>query len=169
VRIAIDAGGLDVVLREPCDGFIDGGEEGVDAEEDRGFLVEGDELGFPEIAEFGVAELVDPIGDGLADGAGLVGEGFLAGDDFRGREAVVLVPFGQLVAHENPLGGDERVGFLGIDKVGEDAAPAGCFEESFCDEGAVALAPFRVFIEGGGELVVGDSVVDQDGFGEFEG
>lgn len=107
VRIAIDGGGLDVVLREPCDGFLDGAEEAVDAEEDGRFLVEGGKLGLPEIAEFGVAQLVKPIGDGLADGARLIREGLLAGDDFLGREAVVFVPLRELEALEYPLGGDE--------------------------------------------------------------
>lgn len=74
VGVICQGGGRDVVFRKPCLRFFDGGEEGVDSEEDGGFLIEGGELGFPEIAEFGVAEVVEPIGDGLADGAGLVGE-----------------------------------------------------------------------------------------------
>lgn len=123
-----EGGGFDVVICEPCLGFFAGGDEGVDAEEYRGFLVEGGELRFPEIAEFGVAELVDPIGDGLADGAGLVGEEGLAGEDFVGGSAVVGVPLGKFVAHEDPLGGEEGIGFFGIDEEAEGAAPAGGFE-----------------------------------------
>lgn len=79
------------------------------------------------------------------------------------------MPLGEGVAHEQPLGGDERVGFLGIDEVGEGAAPAGCFEECFGDEGAIAFSPFWIFLEGGGEFVIENAVIDEDGFREGEG
>ncbi len=123
-----ESGGLDVILCEPCLSFFTGGDQRVDAEEDRGFLIEGDELRFPEIAEFGVTELVDPIGDGLAHGAWLISEKGLVGENFIGGAAVVVVPFRKFVAHEEPLGGEEGVGFLGIDEEGKSAAPAGGFE-----------------------------------------
>lgn len=95
-----EGGGFDVVLSEPCLGFFAGGDQGVDAEENRRLLIQGGELGFPEIAEFGVAELVDPIGDGLSDGARLIGEEGLVGENFVGGSAVVSVPLGKFVAHE---------------------------------------------------------------------
>lgn len=79
MRVIREGGGLDVVFGEPGLGFFDCGEEGVYAEEDGGFFIEGGELGFPEVAEFFVSEGVEPVGDGLADGAGLIGEGGLAG------------------------------------------------------------------------------------------
>ncbi len=121
------------------------------------------------LAEFGFAELVKPIGDGLSDGAGLFGDERLSGKDFICREAVVLVPLGEFVAHKEPLSGDEGVGFLGIDEKGEGAAPAGRFEEGFGDERAVSFAPLRIFLEGGSEFVVEDAMIDQNGFGELEG
>lgn len=67
------------------------------------------------------------------------------------------------------MGAEEGVGVFGIDKVGEGAAPAGDLEEGFGDEGAVAFAPFLIVLEGGGELVVEDAVVEDDGFCEIEG
>ena len=79
MRVAGQRSGLNAVLGKPDDGIRNGGEEGVDAEENRWLFVEGGELGFPEIAEFGVAELVEPIGDRLADGAWLLGEFLAAG------------------------------------------------------------------------------------------
>lgn len=94
-----EGGGFDVVFREPCLGFLAGGDEGVDAEEDRWLLIEGGELRFPEIAEFGVADLVDPIGDGLANGARLIVEERLVGENFIGWAAVVLVPIRKFVTH----------------------------------------------------------------------
>ena len=123
-----EGGGFDVVFREPCLGFFAGGDQGVDAEEDRWLLIEGDELRFPEIADFGLADLVEPIGDGLADGAGLVGEERLAGENLIGGAAVVAVPLGKFVTHQEPLGGEEGVGFLGIDEKRKCAAPAGGFK-----------------------------------------
>lgn len=161
--------GLDVILSEPSLGFFASGDQGVDAKEYRGFLIEGGELGFPEIAEFGVAELVDPIGDGLADSAGLIGEQRLVGENFIGGSAVVRVPLGKLVAHEQPLGGEEGVGFLGIDEEGEGAAPAGGFEQRLGDEGTIAFAPFWVLFKSGGKLVIEDAVIDQDRFRNVEG
>lgn len=85
-------GGLDVVFRKPCLGFFTGGDQGVYAKEYRGFLIEGFELGFPEIAEFSEADLVEPIGNGLADGARLVCEEGLVGENFIGGSAVVGMP-----------------------------------------------------------------------------
>lgn len=163
-----ESGGLDVIFCEPCLGFFASSDEGVDAEENRGFLIQGGELGFPEIAEFGVAELVDPIGDGLADGARLIGEEGLVGENFVGGSAVVSVPLGKFVAHEQPLGGEEGVGFLGIDEEGKGAAPAGGFEQRLGDEGAIAFAPFWVLFKSGGEFVVEDLMIDQDRFGDVE-
>lgn len=164
-----EGGGFDVVFREPCLGFFASGDQGVDAEEDRGFLIEGGELGFPEIAEFGVAELVDPIGNRLADGARLIGEERLVGENFIGGSAVVSVPLGKFVAHEQPLGGEEGIGFFGIDEERKRAAPAGGLEQGLGDEGTIAFAPFRVLFESGGEFVIEDLMVDQDRFGDVEG
>ena len=107
VGMVWEGSGLDIVLGKPGLRFFDGGEEGVYAEEDGRFFVECGELGFPEIAEFRVAELIEPIGDGLTDCAGLIGDEGLAGEDFICREAVVLVPLWEFVAHEKPLGGNE--------------------------------------------------------------
>lgn len=123
-----EGSGFDVVFCEPCLGFFAGGDQGVDAKEYRRFLIEGFELRFPEIAEFCEAELVDPIGNGLADGAGLIGEEGLMGENFIGGPAVVSVPLGKFVAHKQPLGSEKGFGFLGIDEEGKGAAPAGGFE-----------------------------------------
>ena len=123
-----EGGGFDVVFSEPCLGFFAGGDQGVDAEEYRGFLIEGFELCFPEIAEFGLADLVEPIGNRLADGTGLVCEEGLVGENFVGGAAVVGVPLGKFVTHQEPLGGEEGVGFLGIDEKRKCAAPAGGFK-----------------------------------------
>lgn len=163
------SGGLDVVFCEPCLGFFASGDQGVDAEEYRGFLIEGFELRFPEIAEFGLADLVEPIGNGLADGTGLVCEEWLVGENFIGGSAVVGMPLRKLVAHEQPLGGEEGVGFLGIDEERKCAAPAGGFEQRLGDEGAIAFAPFWVLFESGGKLVIEDAMVDQNRFSDVEG
>lgn len=104
--------GFDVVLVEPFPGFFEGCEECVDAKVDGGFFVEGGELRFPEGAEFGLAEGVEPVRDGVADGAGLIRDEGLAGEDFGGSAAVVVVPVGELAAHEDPLCSEEGVGFL---------------------------------------------------------
>ena len=150
-------------------GFFASSDQGVDAEENRGFLIQGGELGFPEVAEFGVAELVDPIGDGLAHGAGLISEKRLVGENFIGGSAIVSVPLGEFVTHEKPLGGEEGVGFFGVDEKGKRAAPAGGFEQRLGDEGAIAFAPFWVLFKCGGELVIEDAVIDQDRFSDVEG
>ncbi len=160
--------GLDVILSEPCLGFFASSDQGIDAQKYRRLLIQGGELRFPEIAEFGVAELVDPIGDGLAHGAGLISEKGLVGENFVGGSAVVRVPLGEFIAHEKPLSGKEGVGFFGIDEKGEGAAPAGGFEQGLGDEGAIAFAPFRVLFKCGGEFVVEDTVIDQDRFGDVE-
>ncbi len=147
VGVVGEGGGFNVVIRKPCLGFFAGGDQGVDAEEDRRFLVEGFELGFPEIAEFREAELVEPIGYGLTDGAWLVGEEGLSGEDFVGGPAVVGMPVREFVTHQQPLGGEKRVGFLGIDEEGKRTPPACGFEKGFGDEGSIAFAPFRVLLE----------------------
>ena len=61
-----------------------------------------------------MADLIEPIGDGLADGAGLVCEEGLACENFIGGSTVVGVPLGEFVTHEQPLRGEEGVRFLGI-------------------------------------------------------
>ncbi len=166
--MARERDGVDVVLREPADGILAVGDERVDAEEDGGFLVEGGELKLPGIPELILADGVEPVGDGLTDGARLLRELLLAGEDFRRREAVVNAPFGKIVTHQDPLRADERLGLLGIDEEAEGAPPAGGLENCLGDEITVAFSPAGVLLEGGRELMIEDSVVDEDGFGKLQ-
>ena len=168
MRVAEERGNLNTVLGEPEDGIRDGGEEGVHTEKNAGFLVESGELRLPERAELRFSELIEPIRNRLADGAWLLRKFLLASKDLRGREAFVFVPFGKLVTHQQPLRGEQGVCFLGIDKERECAAPTGRFKKALGDEITVPLAPFRIRLKGGGELVVEDAVVDQDGLGDLE-
>ena len=161
-----DFGGGDVETGEPGDDFRAGGAEGVDAEENGGALIQGCEFGVPGVAEFGRTEGVEPVGDGFADGAGLVDELGFAGFHFLGGFAVVGPPFRDFVAHADPLGGAEGGGFLAVDEEGKRAPPAGDLEDGLGDETAVALAPFRVFLEGGGEFVIEDAMLAEDGLGD---
>ena len=164
-----DFGGGDVETGEPGDDFRAGGAEGVDAEENGGALIQGCEFGVPGSAKFGGSEGVEPIGNRLADGAGLGGEFSFAGFHFLGGFAVVGPPLGDFVAHADPLGSAEGGRFLAVDEEGKCAAPAGDFEDGLGDETAVALAPFRVFLEGGGEFVIENLVLAEDGLGDGRG
>ena len=51
----------------------------------------------------------------------------------------------------------------------ERPPPADDFEHGFGDESAVALAPFRVFLEGGGQRVIEHLVLLEHGFGDAGG
>ena len=97
---------------EPFDGFRACGLECVDAEIDACALVKRSQFAIPGVAKFLRAECIEPIRDGLTDGAGLVGEFGFARLNRLCCCACVAPPLREVEAHADPLGGAEGGGFI---------------------------------------------------------
>ncbi|RYD85648.1 MAG: hypothetical protein EOP84_01790 [Verrucomicrobiaceae bacterium] len=65
------------------------------------------------------------------------------------------------------MGGAEGGGFLALHEEAEGAPPAGDLEDGLGDEAAVALAPLRVFLEGGGQLTLPTAAAVKKGRGFY--